>query len=100
MDDLVIGGKDLAAIQKTKLLLSNKFKMNYLGELHYFLGIEVIRTPDGLLLTQQHYELNLLFKFEMTECKSISTLLDRSLKLAADCGKPAIQPSNGRSFAI
>ena len=55
VDDLVIGGKDLVVIQNTKSLLSNKFEMKDLGELHYFLGIEVIRTPDGLLLTQRHY---------------------------------------------
>ena len=85
VDDLIIGGVDLAAVQKTKSLLSNKFEMKDLGELHYFLGIEVIRTLDGMLLTQLHYELNLLSKFGMTECKPISTPLDRNLKLTADC---------------
>ena len=76
MEDLVIGREDLAAIQKTKLLLSSKFEMKDLGELHYFLNIEVINTPYGLLLTQHHYELNLLYKFGMTECESILTPLD------------------------
>ena len=74
-------------IQKTKLLLSINFEMKDLGGLHYFLGIEVIRTLDGLLLTQRHYELNLLFKLEMTECKAISTHLDRNRKLTANCGE-------------
>ena len=55
-------------------------------ELHYFLGIEVIRTPLGILISQWHYILNLLCKFEMTECKPMSTPVDRNLKLDADSG--------------
>ena len=46
-----------------ELLLSGKFEMKKKGELHYFLDIEVIHTPDRLLLTQHHYELNQLLKF-------------------------------------
>ena len=65
-------------------LLSNNFEMKNLGELHYFQGIEVIRTPVEFLLTHRHYELNMLFKFGMTECNSISTPLDRNLKLTVD----------------
>ena len=85
MDEPIIGGEDLTAVKKMKSLLSNKFDMKDLGELHYFLEVEVIRTLDRMLLTQLHYELNLLSKFGMTECKPISTPLDRNLKLTADC---------------
>ena len=52
--------------------------------MHYFLGIKVIRTLDGLLLTQRHYELNLLFKFGMNDWKPISTPLDQDSKLTID----------------
>ena len=55
VDDLVIGGKDLADINKVKSLLSSRFEMKVLHELHYFLGIEVIRTPVGILISQRHY---------------------------------------------
>ena len=37
--------------------------MKDLGDLHYFLGIEVIRTPKGILISQRHYVLSMLFKF-------------------------------------
>ena len=45
-------------------------------ELHYFLEIEVIRTPDGILISQRHYILNLFFMFGMIECKLVATPLD------------------------
>ena len=55
-------------------------------ELHYFLGIKVSRTPDVILISQRHYSLNLLFKFEMIECKLLATPLDCNLKLDANSG--------------
>ena len=61
--------------------------MKDLGDLHYFLRIEVIRTPEGILISQWHYTLNMLFKFGMAYCKPISTPLDRTVKLRPDSRK-------------
>ena len=36
------------------------------------------------MISQRHYILNLLYKFGMTECKSVATPLDRNLKLDVD----------------
>ena len=51
LDGLVIEGEDLVDINKVKFLLSSKFEMTDMTVLHYFLGIEVIRTPTGLLIS-------------------------------------------------
>jgi hypothetical protein len=61
--------------------------MKDLGDRHYFLGIEVICTPEGILISQRHYVLSMLFKFGMAESKSISTPLDRTIKHRPDSGK-------------
>ena len=63
VDDLVITGPDLAKICRVKSQLTRD-----LGDFHYFLGIEVIHTPDNILLSPRHYVMNMLFKFGMTEC--------------------------------
>ena len=52
VDDLVIGGEHLVDINKVKSLLSSKFEMTDMKELHYFLGIEVIRTPTDIMISQ------------------------------------------------
>ena len=52
VEELVIGGEHLADINKVKMLLSRKFGMKDMNELHYFLGIEVIRTDDGIMLSK------------------------------------------------
>ena len=60
VDDLVVTGPDFAEISQVKSQLSDAFEMKDLGDLHYFLGIEVIHTPDDILLSQRHYVLNML----------------------------------------
>ena len=42
VDNLVIGGERLANINHIKELLSHRFEMKDMKELHYFLGIKVI----------------------------------------------------------
>jgi hypothetical protein len=64
--------------------LAASFDMKDLGDLHYFLEIEVIRTPEGILIRQRHYALDMLFKFGMADCKPISTPLDRTVKHRPD----------------
>ena len=76
---MVIGGEHLVDINKVKSLLSDKFEMTDMKELHYFLGIEAIRTPAGIMISQRHYILNLLYKLGMTACKFVATPLDRNL---------------------
>ena len=84
VDDLVITEADLPKIDHVKFQLLASFEMKDLGDLHYFLAIEVIHTPNGILLTQRHYVLNMLYKFGMTDCRSVTTPLDRNLKLCYD----------------
>jgi hypothetical protein len=51
VDDLVITGANLDEINRVKRELIASFDMKDLGDLHYFLGIEVIRTPEGILIS-------------------------------------------------
>jgi hypothetical protein len=60
--------------------------MNDLGDLHYFLGMAVRRSPDGLFLSQRHYALDILEHAGMTDCHSSPTPVDMSSKLSATDG--------------
>jgi hypothetical protein len=59
-----------------------------LGDLHYFLRIEVNKTRDGLILTQAKYATDLLKRTGMANCKPISTPLCTSEKLSLHEGSP------------
>jgi hypothetical protein len=53
-----------------------------LGDLHYFLGIEVTKVQDGIVLTQSKYASDLLKRVGMVDCKSVTTPLSTSEKLS------------------
>ena len=96
VDDLVIASADLDEIGHVKLQLAASFDMKDLGNLHYFLGIEVIHTPKGILIGQRHYVMSMLFKFGMADCKSVSTPLDRTVKLRPDSERFATRKGSDR----
>ena len=87
VDDLVITNANLSEIDRIKLQLAASFDMKDLGDLHYFLRIEVIRTSEGILISQHRYVLSMVFKLGMADYKSVSTPLDRTVKLCPDSGK-------------
>ena len=70
VDDLIISGSSIDAVNDFKAAISQKFKMKDLGELNYVLGMEVNRTVDGsITLTQKKYMEDLLKKFGYYGCK-------------------------------
>ncbi|MCO5588946.1 hypothetical protein L7F22_042909 [Adiantum nelumboides] len=87
VDDLIIGGDNEGEIMHVKSLLKKEFDMKDLGELRYFLGIEIIHTKEGIWLSQRQYALDMLSKYGMADCKPISMLLDQNVKLRADEGQ-------------
>ena len=87
VDDLIVGGDNVATIEHVKTLLKQEFDMKDLGELRYFLGIEIIHTEEGIWLSQRQYALDMLSKYGMADCKPISLPLDQNLKLQADEGQ-------------
>ena len=61
-----------------------EFEMKYLGLMHYFLGLEVWQSPEGIFLNQGKYAVEILKIFDMLDCKSMATPMDTNLKLLYD----------------
>ena len=60
VDDIIITGSDKEGIILTKAFLKTSFDIKDLGELKYFLGIEICRSKEGPFLSQRKYTLDLL----------------------------------------
>ena len=73
--------------------------MKDLGELHHFLGLQVQRCGDGMLLSQRQYMMDILDRAGMTDCKQCSTLVDTNPKVAAADGAPVVDATDFRSLA-
>ncbi len=72
VDDLIVTRDNDVDIFDLKKLLKKNFEMKNLGKLHYFLGIEVIKSLKEIWLSRRQYALNKLFKYGMTRSKPIS----------------------------
>ena len=59
VDDIVITGSDSKGILSLKSFLHSQFHTKDLGMLKYFLGVEVMRSKQGILLSQGRYVLDL-----------------------------------------
>eukprot|EP00253_Pinus_taeda_P011634 PITA_11634 len=62
-------------IKEIKEQMSQVFKMKDLGELHYYLGLEVLRDSGKTFLSQGKYISSLLKKFRMDQCKVVAVPL-------------------------
>jgi len=86
VDDLINTGYNDTDIFDLKKLLKQKFEMKDLGELRYFLDIEVIQSFKEIWLLQRQYALNKLFEYGMTNYKPISIPLEQNVKLNVNEG--------------
>jgi hypothetical protein len=64
--------------------LAAKFQKKHLCLMHYLLGIEVCQILEKIFLNQGKYAFEILKRFDMLECKSMSTPMETKLKLLVD----------------
>ncbi|KAK8990121.1 hypothetical protein V6N11_008637 [Hibiscus sabdariffa] len=79
VDDIIITGDDEGEIAKLKQLLNSEFETKDLGFLRYFLGMEVARSKEGLVINQRKYILDLLQEAGLLGCKPAETPMDINL---------------------
>jgi len=80
VDDMIVTGNDPDKILSLQRHLASKLDMKQLGDLKYFLGIEVARSKHGIFLSQRKYVLDLLAETWMPGCKPIDTLIEQNHK--------------------
>jgi hypothetical protein len=65
-------------------MMENKFQMSMMGELNYFLGIQVKQTKYVTFIHQDKYMKDLIKKFDMAEAKPMSTPMSTTIVLDPD----------------
>lgn len=86
VDDIIITGSNTLSVNQVITSLASKFSIKDLGNLHYFLGVEVIHSSNGLVLTQANYVNEILNDELMTDCKSVNTPMSASELLTLSDG--------------
>ncbi|XP_047329780.1 uncharacterized mitochondrial protein AtMg00810-like [Impatiens glandulifera] len=71
--DLIYFGTNKAMVAEFKNQMMKEFEMTDLGLIKYFLGIQVKQSPGRIFLSQEKYIEDLFKKFNMSQCKPLST---------------------------
>lgn len=82
VDDIIVASSSQKAIVALLKDLEQDFALKDLGDLHYFLGLEVKRSSDHLVMNQVRYATKLVHRVGMQNCKVVSTPLSVSEKLS------------------
>lgn len=86
VDDLIYTGTNPIMVQEFKKAMMAEFEMTDLGLMKYFLGIQVRQSKGEIFISQEKYLEGVLKKFQMHNCKPISTPLAISEKLQLNDG--------------
>jgi hypothetical protein len=87
-----LSGNDLEKINFINRYLDAKFCIKDLGNLKSFLGLEVARSPSGIVLSQRKYTLDILEDCGLLAAKPCSFPMEQHRHLAADSGVLCSQP--------
>ncbi|KAJ0844517.1 putative RNA-directed DNA polymerase [Helianthus annuus] len=83
VDDLILTGNQSHSLKSFISCLNNKFAIKDLGELNYFLGLEVTYTKNGLFLNQSKYTIDILNRAKMLEAKPAPTPLSTNVSFVS-----------------
>ena len=97
--DNIIFGNDVEQLgHRFVNCMQTKFEMYMIGELSFFLGLQITQSPQGVFISQSKYLKETLNKFRMEDCKPISTPMTTGNKLCKEDGIPLVNQNEYMSM--
>ena len=98
MDDIVFRSINDHLAQEFLEEMKKEFEMSMVGELNYFLGLQVKQWKDGIFILQKKYAKNLVKRFDLDSKKHASTPIRSSIKLSLDLANVEVDLTLYRSM--
>nr|GEW54319.1 putative ribonuclease H-like domain-containing protein [Tanacetum cinerariifolium] len=92
VDGIIFGATNKDLCKSFEKLMKDKFQISSMGELTFFLDLQVKQKEDGIFINQDKYVAEILKKFRLTERKSASTPIDTE--------KPLLKDPNGEDVDV
>ncbi|GJT93562.1 putative ribonuclease H-like domain-containing protein [Tanacetum coccineum] len=73
VDDIIFGSTNKAWCEEFEVLMKGEFEMSAMGEMNFFLGLQVKQLPDGIFISQDKYVKDMLTKFDMESVRTATT---------------------------
>nr|GEV16554.1 hypothetical protein [Tanacetum cinerariifolium] len=84
VDNIIFGSTNKDLSKSFEKLMKDKFQMSSMGELTFFLGLQVKQKKYGIFISKDKYVAEILRKFRLTDGKSASTPIDTEKPLLKD----------------
>ncbi|GJY27201.1 putative ribonuclease H-like domain-containing protein [Tanacetum coccineum] len=84
VDDIIFGSTKKSLCTEFEKMMHKKFQMSSMGELTFFLGLQVKQKEDGIFISQDKYVTEILKKFGFTNVKTASTPMETQKPLLKD----------------
>ncbi|GKA82096.1 uncharacterized mitochondrial protein-like protein [Tanacetum coccineum] len=105
VDDIIFGSTKKELCNAFEKLMHEKFQMSFMGELTFFLGLQVQQKKDGIFISQDKYVVEILKKFGFTEVKTASKPMETQKPLLKDedvcaCARYQVNPKVSHLHAM
>jgi hypothetical protein len=84
VDDIVFGGSSNSPVARFAEHICKEFEMRMIGELQFFLGLQVKQSNEGTFVHQAKYTKDIVRKFEMEDSNAMATPMSTITALGAD----------------
>ncbi len=84
VDDIIFGSTNDSLCKEFSLYMQSEFEMSMMGELKYFLGLQIKQTQEGIFINQAKYCKELIKRFGMESAKHMATPMSTSCYLDKD----------------
>ncbi|GKG13712.1 putative ribonuclease H-like domain-containing protein, partial [Tanacetum coccineum] len=88
--DIIFGSTKKSWSDEFEALMKGRFQMSAMGELTFFLGLQVKQSREGIFISQDKYVAEILKKFDFDSVKSTITPMETKAPLAKDEGGPDV----------
>ncbi|GJS68609.1 putative ribonuclease H-like domain-containing protein [Tanacetum coccineum] len=84
IDDIIFGSTKKSLCVKFEKMMHKRFQMSSMGELTFFLGLQVMQKDDRIFISQDKYMAGILKKFDFVTVKTTSTSIETNKALLKD----------------
>ncbi|KAI3813246.1 hypothetical protein L1987_17965 [Smallanthus sonchifolius] len=84
VDDIIFGSTRKKLCKDFEILMHSKFEMSSMGELNFFLGLQVKQVPNRIFISQSKYVKSILERFKMPDCSAARTPIQVHHQLTPD----------------
>ncbi|GKB17852.1 retrovirus-related pol polyprotein from transposon TNT 1-94 [Tanacetum coccineum] len=97
VDDIIFGSTNPKLSKRFEKLMHSRFEMSLMGEMKFFLGLQIHQSPRGIFINQAKYALEILKKHGMEKCDTVGTPMATKPKLDADLSGKLIDQTDYHS---